>query len=109
MVLFLPGGRQIIDGGDRDLCFETASDEGAYHPCPTLAIPPPAGGRANLELSQCSVHRGRRQILGRVGETIGIVHRHSPFPKFGCQPVRSPAPFGRAYLNKSVREPFVVQ
>ena len=69
----LPGGRQIIDSGDRDLCFETASDEGAYHPCPALAIPPPSGGRANLELSESRTHGVRRQLHGQVGEAIGIV------------------------------------
>ncbi len=65
MFLVLPGGRQIIDGGDRDLCFETASDEGAYHPCPALAIPPPLGGRPHLELSKGRSHGVNRQLLGQ--------------------------------------------
>ena len=65
MVVILPQSRQIFDGGDRDLGFEPASDEGAYHPCPALTIPPPPVRRPQLDLAQSGFHRSFRQLSGQ--------------------------------------------
>ena len=107
--MVLPGGRHFIDGGDRDLCFETASDEGAYHPCPSLAIPPPRGGRTNLDLSESRTHGVSSHPLGQFRKTVGVLSRYTPLPEFGRQPTRAPTPVDGAHLDESCRDPVVVQ
>ena len=106
--MVLPGCRQLIDGGDRDLCFETASDEGAYHPCPALTIPPPIGGRSDFDFPQSRSHRLGRQLVGQIRNPIGVIGGDSPLPKLGRQSVRPPAPVGRPHLDETFRDPSVV-
>ena len=108
MLVVLPGCRHLVDGGDRDLGFETASDEGAYHPCPSLAIPPPSGGRPQFDFPQGSSHRFGRHRVGKIRHPFCIISGNSPLPKLGRQAMRSPAPVPRPQLDKALGNPLIV-
>ena len=92
--MVLPGSRQLIDSSNRDIGFKTARDEGAYHPCPALAIPPPFGGSPHFDFPQSRSHRCRRQLLGKIRHSIGVIGGNPPLPQLGRRAVQ-PGPVAR--------------
>ncbi len=108
MVGILPEISQPIDGGDRNVGFETACDEGAYHPCPTLAIPPPPFGRPKLDPTKSRLHGLFGHFRGQVGISLGVGSGHAAMLQLRRQPVRAPTPGGRPHLDKTGRQLLIV-
>ncbi len=108
MVVVLPGCRQYVDRGDRDFGFESACDEGAYHPGPTLAIPPPPLGCADLELSQSGVH-GRLGLTGfESRQSLGFYRRDAPAFELSGEPTWPPATALGPDLHKAPSDPQII-
>jgi hypothetical protein len=108
MVVVLPGCRQYVDRGDRDFGFESACDEGAYHPGSTLAIPPPLLGSANLELSQGGVHGRLGQIGFESRQSLGVYRGNAPVFELSGESTRPPATALGPDLDEALSDPQIV-
>jgi len=105
MVVVLPGCRQFVDRGDRDFGFESAFDEGAYHSGPTLAIPPPLLGHADLELSNGGAHRLSGQTRLEARQSCGVCRRYTSEFELSGEPPWSPTTALGAYFNEALPDP----
>jgi len=105
MVVVLPGCRQYVDRGDCDFGFESACDEGAYHPGPTLAIPPPPVGCADFELFESGAHGSLGATGFESGEPLGIGRWDASAFEFSGEPTRPPTTALGPNLYEALSDP----
>jgi hypothetical protein len=105
MVVVLPGCREFVDRGDRDFDFESAFDEGAYHSGPTLAIPPPLLGQADLDLPKSGANGllGYTRLESR--QPFGVCGRNASPLELSGQPMRPPTTALGSNFDKALSDP----
>jgi len=109
MVFSFPVCRVRGDGGDCVIGRESAADEGAYHPGPALAIPPPTVRRSHLESAPSSPQGRLDDVRWELGCPLGEGGFHPPMFELRGNPAWTPTAGCRTKLDEPLRDPLVVQ